>query len=92
MGDVSLARRKRFICVKIYCIIIKGWASKINRVLADELSFSNQAIVIIPDISYTNFPTPMSIKTELDSPTQLSTTYTDRIILDKIISILHAVF
>ena len=28
----------------------RGWGHKANRVLADEIAFANQAIVVMPDI------------------------------------------
>ena len=36
--------------VIVFCPDETGWRSKSNRVIADELAFANQAIVIIPDI------------------------------------------
>ena len=34
----------------VLCPDINGWKDKNNRIIADELAFSNQAVVIIPDL------------------------------------------
>ena len=55
--------------VIIVCPDEEGWRSKSNRVIADELAFTNQAIVIMPDL-YT-------IHSDLTSTTTDTNTYTN---------------
>ena len=81
--------------VIIVCPDEEGWRSKSNRVIADELAFTNQAIVIIPDLYNTHTDsTPTSTTT--DTNNKANNMYTNdkqslyyKQIIDTIISTCH---
>lgn len=66
-------------CIIVFCPDRTGWRSKSNRVLADELAFSNQAVVVVPNL-YAGDEIIESVG---------NLTNTERSVLDRLISTLH---
>ena len=67
----------------------KGWRSKDMRVIADEISFNNQAIVVVPDIRVDEDASDSISKLTTSSGTRKKRTVLTNELLDRIVAVVR---